>query len=265
MCRLTYKNKCDWQNLLKEDGRERLIQKNTKAQHASKRVSFPLYSSKHKFCNPLLHCSHIHACPIRVLLTKTVSWLSIGYVQGASLAKRGFSAHCCSLGTLNILSELPVIGWWNTRAVFHFTKICAWIKPISPCVMCARALFHLRKLFYLASCFYLLNTHTHAHTHTCTLAADPNEVPEYMNKRSAGEWKETWNKKQISNEIITIQTEGEIERQRKRGREGRVATIARNNRAASMEKERWGERAIWTIEPVTGAQWLQCFQLDIIS
>lgn len=52
-------------------------------------------------------------------------------------------------------------------------------------------------------------------------------------------------------------------------RENRVATMVRNNRAASMEKERWwwwwGERAIWTIEPVTGAQWLQCFQLDIIS
>lgn len=54
-----------------------------------------------------------------------------------------------------------------------------------------------------------------------------------------------------------------------RKRESRVATMPRNNRAASMEKGEvaggGGGRAIWTIEPVTGAQWLQCFQLDIIS
>ena len=49
--------------------------------------------------------------------------------------------------------------------------------------MPARALFHLRELFYLASCFYLLvkltPAHTHTHTYRHTLAADPNEVPKY--------------------------------------------------------------------------------------
>lgn len=47
--------------------------------------------------------------------------------------------------------------------------------------MPARALFHLRKLSYLASCIYLLVKLTpgHRHTHTCTSTADPNEVPKY--------------------------------------------------------------------------------------
>lgn len=41
-----------------------------------------------------------------------------------------------------------------------------------------------------------------------------------VNKRTAREGEEKGNKKQISNEIITIQREGEIERQRKRERVG---------------------------------------------
>lgn len=46
-------------------------------------------------------------------------------------------------------------------------------------VMSARAWFHLRKVFYLTSCFYLLRKLTPGHTLTHTLVADPNEVPKY--------------------------------------------------------------------------------------
>lgn len=64
----------------------------------------------------------------------------------------------------------------------------------------------------------------------------PMKCLNVVNKGSAWEWKEEQNKKQISNEIITIQREEKMERQKK---ESRVATMVRNNCAASMEKEGW--------------------------
>ena len=173
-----------------------------------------------------------------------------------------------------VLTAAWLRGRRNARAMFHITRIknCMRIKPISPSVMPARALFHLRELFYLASCFYLLvkptPAHTHTHTHTDAHThwqQIPMKCLNMVNKRSAGEWKEKRNKKQISNEIITIQREGgdrETEKERERvGLPQWRGTIA----PRQWKKRGGGERAIWTIEPVTGAQWLQCFQLDIIS
>lgn len=88
-------------------------------------------------------------------------------------------------------------------------------------MMSSRTFFHLKKLFYLASCFYLLVKvtpgPTDAHTHWQQI---PMKCLNMVNKRTAREGEEKGNKKQISNEIITIQREGEIERQRKRERVG---------------------------------------------
>lgn len=140
--------------------------------------------------------------------------------------------------------------------MLHIARMrsCVGIKPISP-LLCDACKGFISSQRAILSCFLFLSPHetdtcshtyTHTHTETHTQAHNdthwqqiPMKCLNMVNKRSAGEWKEKRNKKQISNEIITIQREGEIERQRKRGREGRVATMARNNRAASMEKERW--------------------------
>lgn len=50
--------------------------------------------------------------------------------------------------------------------------------------MSVRTSFHLRKVFHLASCFYLLWKLTPGHTLTHTLVADPNEVPKYGEQKA---------------------------------------------------------------------------------
>lgn len=75
-----------------------------------------------------------------------------------------------------------------------------------------------------------MHAHTYAHTVCWQFNMKCLNVP---NKRPAGEQKEMWNKKQTSNEIITIQ------RERVRGA---GATMAGNNRAASMEKKVCAEK-----------------------
>lgn len=70
-------------------------------------------------------------------------------------------------------------------------------------------------------------------------------------------------KTKTSHEIITIQREGEIERQ-----SVRQGTIVPRQWKKKEKKGGvgggGGGSALWTMELVTGAQWLQCFQLDII-
>ena len=58
---------------------------------------------------------------------------------------------------------------------------------------------------------HILYTHTHTHWQWFQM-----KCLNVWNKRSAGEQKEKRNKKQTSNEIITIRREGEVERERKK-------------------------------------------------
>lgn len=62
--------------------------------------------------------------------------------------------------------------------------------------------------------------------------------------------------KQISNEIITIPRErgGEIEGEKKKEKEQGCHNREEQSCRVNGKGEVGGERAIWTIEPVTGAQ-----------
>lgn len=121
----------------------------------------------------MIHVSP-HVCQVSVSLG---DGLSIVCEHGPAAAmhamstKGFFCTDCNSHRTIAVVLITACLrGQRNTGAVFHITRIKsrAWIKPISPSVMPVRALFHLREVFYLASCFYVLLKLTPAHRHTDT-------------------------------------------------------------------------------------------------